>query len=291
MEMLEGDGEIITLVTPFFLADILTRQLDKTFIYEKSHVPDRLISLRPPSRLLRGLFATICVGMAGVAVAAGEGTEPGDDTMASAFASTVVRIKVPAGEQTVPVSWEYTNRTDNPMMVERFEESCGCLSGQAAKNQDAPEAVAPGATGKIQANFTAGGHRGLLRKSLHVRFVGHDKPVELVVEATIPSHVELSQRELVWKAGESLEAKTIDITSGTGAAFTITSLPGVPENQFTITRETLVAGTSYRLRIVPTAAAAGHHCLQIRTDSQDPRDRVNAIFLNVEATPTSNPGL
>ena len=234
------------------------------------------------------MFASICFCIAGVCGAAGEGPDP---NVASAFATTVVRIRIPAGEQTVPVTWTFTNRWDIPLMVERFEESCGCLSGQVAKNQDAPEAVAPGATGKIQANFTAGGHRGLLRKSLHVRFVGYDKPVELVVEATIPSHVELSQRELVWKAGESLEAKTIDVTSGTGAAFTITSLPGVPENQFTITRETLAAGTSYRLTIVPTAAATGQHCLQIRTDSPDPRDRVNAIFLNVEATPISNPGL
>lgn len=190
----------------------------------------------------------------------------------------------------MPVTWTYTNRWDNPLMVERIEESCGCLSAQAAGNQDAPEAVAPGVTGKIQAIFTADGDRGLLRKSLHVRFVGHDKPVELVVEATIPSHVELSQRELVWKAGESLEAKTIEVTSGTGAAFAITGLPGVPENQFTVTRETITAGTSYRLSILPTAAATGRHCLQIRTDSPDPRDRVNALFLNVEATPSSNPG-
>jgi len=254
----------------------------------KNHFRDRLVSTLTPSRPLPGLFVSVCLGIAGVCGATGEGTDP---NVASAFASTVVRIKVPAGEQTVPVTWTFTNRWDFPLMVERFEESCGCLSGQVAKNQDAPEAVAPGATGKIHANFTAGGHRGLLRKSLHVRFVGYDKPVELVLEATIPSHVELSQRELVWKAGESLEAKTIDITSGTGAAFTITSLPGAPENQFTITRETLAAGTSYRLSIVPTAAATGQHCLQIRTDSPDPRDRVNAIFLNVEATPSSNPGL
>ena len=137
------------------------------------------------------MFASICFCIAGVCGAAGEGPDP---NVASAFATTVVRIRIPAGEQTVPVTWTFTNRWDIPLMVERFEESCGCLSGQVAKNQDAPEAVAPGATGKIQANFTAGGHRGLLRKSLHVRFVGYDKPVELVVEATIPSHVELSQR-------------------------------------------------------------------------------------------------
>jgi hypothetical protein len=234
------------------------------------------------------LIVAIC-GAITSALATGEGADPNDDSIASAFASTVVRINVPPGEQAVPVTWTYTNRWDIPLMVEGFEESCGCLSGQTGKNQDAPESVAPGETGTIRASFTAGGHRGLLRKSLHVRFVGHKKPAELVVEATIPSHVELSQRELVWKAGENLEAKTIDITSGTGAAFAITSLPGGPETQFTITRETISDGTSYRLSILPSATATGRHCLQIRTDSPDPRDRIHALFLNVEATPPPGP--
>lgn len=231
-----------------------------------------------------------CFAAIPCAHAAGEGSSPRETSAASAFASTVTRIHVAPNVQTLPVTWTFRNLWDFPLVVERFEESCGCLSAQAANNRQTPQAVAPGATGKIEAIFTAGGHRGLLRKSLHVRFAGHDKPVELVVEATIPSPVELSRRELVWKAGESRDAKTIDITSGTGAAFAITSLPGVPENQFTITRETITPGTAYRLGIIPTPAASGQHTLQIHTDSPDPRDRVNAIFLNVEATRTPTPG-
>lgn len=228
------------------------------------------------------LLAMAFCGATPFVLCAGEGTEPGDASIASAFASTLVRINVPPGEQAVPVTWTYTNRWDNPLMVERFEESCGCLRGQVAKNQDSPEAVAPGASGKIQANFTAGGHRGLLRKSLHVRFVGHERPVELVVEAVIPSHVELSQQELVWKAGESIEAKSIEIKSGTGKPFAIASLPGLPDGQFTLTTETIAAGTSYLVHITPTASATGQHCLQVRTDSPDPRDSVKAVFLRVD---------
>ena len=243
------------------------------------------------STILRSvLLLIVSCGTSSFARAAGEGAKPNSDSIASAFDSTVVQIIAQPGQQFAPVIWTFKNHWDFPLVVERFEESCGCLSAQAANNQETPQAVAPGATGKIEALFTAGGHRGLLRKSLHVRFVGHEKPVELVVEATIPSPVELSRRELVWKAGESLNAKTIDISSGTGAAFAITFLPGVPESQFTITRETITSGTVYRLSIIPTPAASGQHCLQIHTDSPDPRDRVNAIFLNVEATRTSTPG-
>lgn len=212
-------------------------------------------------------------------LAAGEGTKRSDASIESAFSSTVARISVPPGEQAVPVEWTYTNLWEIPLMVERIEESCGCLSAQAARKQDSPEAVAPGETGKIQASFTAGGHRGLLRKSLHVRFVGHDKPVELVVEATIPSHVELSQRELVWKAGGGLDEKIIEVKSGTGADFNITGLMGLPKSQFTLTTETLVPLRHYRLLITPVAAATGQQILQVRTDSPDPRDQVLPVFL------------
>ncbi len=110
------------------------------------------------------------------------------------------------------------------MVVERIEESCGCLSAGIAKGDDAIHQVAPGTSGKIEARFTAGGHRGLLRKSIHVRFVGHDKPVELVAEATIPSHVEISSQDLAWEAADAGLPKTVTLTSGTGKSFAITAL-------------------------------------------------------------------
>jgi hypothetical protein len=204
--------------------------------------------------------------------------------ISSAFESQIIKLSVKPGEVTLPAEWKYTNHWDFPLVVERFDTSCGCLSGNLDQSP-----IAPGKSGTLRASFDPGNNRGLVRKSLHVRFVGHATPVELVAEATIPSHVELSQQELIWKANEKPEAKTIDFTSGTGKPFAITDLLGVPENQFTITRETISEGSSYRLTLVPTASATGLHCLQIRTDSPDPRDRVRVLFLNVETAPASSP--
>jgi hypothetical protein len=198
----------------------------------------------------------------------------------SAFESTVARLTAKPGNQAVVAEWTYTNHWDIPLLVEHYDQSCGCLSGELSADGHQP--VAPRKSGTIRAQFTPGNHRGLLRKSLHVRFVGHDKPVELVVEATIPSHVELSQRELIWKADDTSAAQVIEIKSGTGKPFTITSLQGLPKNQFTLTTETLTPGTHYRLSITPTASASGQHCLQVRTDSPDPRDSIQAVFLRVD---------
>jgi hypothetical protein len=208
----------------------------------------------------------------------------GKHEISSAFDSQTTKLTVKPGEVTLPAEWKYTNHWDFPLVVERFDTSCGCLSGKLDQSP-----VAPGKSATLRASFDLGNNRGLVRKSLHVRFVGHATPVELVAEATIPSHVELSQQELIWKVGEKLDAKTVEVTSGTGAAFAIIDLLGVLENQFTITRETISEGASYRLTLVPTASAKGQHCLQIQTDSPDPRDRVRVLFLNVEAAPASSP--
>jgi hypothetical protein len=234
---------------------------------------------RASIRLFGALFTIL--GLLSTGASASGTAKP----IASAFDSTVVKFSVKPGESTITAEWSYRNHWDFPLAVEKFDTSCGCLSGKA----DQP-ALSPGQAGKLRAAFSPGQYRGLLRKSLHVRFIGHEKPVELVVEATIPSHVELSSQELIWKVSEKPETKSIEIKSGTGKPFSITGLLGVPENQFAIVSETVEEKTHYRLSITPKSEAAGQHCLQVRTDSPDPRDSVQAVFLRVDKSPPTASG-
>lgn len=194
----------------------------------------------------------------------------------AAFESRLASIDAGSAE----AAWTYINRWDFPLAVERFEESCTCLRGKAAG-----EPVEPGKSGVIRAAFSAGPHRGIVRKSLHVRFVGHDKPVELVAEARIPSSVTLSAHDLVWPADDSDAELNVDLTAGTDADFRITALRGLAPAEFAVRAETLVEGRHYRLFVSPgpSAPASATRCLQIRTDSPDPRDRVLAVFLRTGA--------
>ncbi|QTN31238.1 DUF1573 domain-containing protein [Akkermansiaceae bacterium] len=216
-------------------------------------------------------------------ISAKEGVDARD--IGTAFVAKVVEITPAAGASEIAVQWDFTNKWDMPLMVERFEESCGCLGGVTDQKE-----VAPGKTGHIRANFIPGGYRGKIRKSLHVRFVGFDKPVELVAEVTIPSSVELSSQELVWNGSADTSSKTVDVKAGTDADFTITGLAGVAEGMFLVKQEIVTPGRHYRVTITPTKAAGSDvQCLQIRTDSADLRDRVVAVFLRCGPSPAGQP--
>ena len=195
-----------------------------------------------------------------------------------AFAATEVKIQVEPGKESFIAQWEYTNFNEIPMVVQHIDSSCGCLASQMTGYKQ----VKQGETGKITAEFRPGNHRGVLRKSMHVIFVGYAKPVELVVEASIPSPVELSTQELIWSEEDKAKTQVIEVITGTNQDFDITGLLGVPERLFTIGKETVIEKRHYRLLITPTGvAAAGIQTLQVRTDSRDPRDQFIAVFLRL----------
>ena len=204
-----------------------------------------------------------------------ESQEEGWD-IRSAFSSTELRIQVEPGKKSFTAEWEYTNPHDLPLVVQGVDSSCGCLAAKATDYKQ----VAKGESGKITADFSPGNHRGTLRKSIHVRFVGYAKPVELVMEAKIPSPVELSTQELAWTSENLDEKQVVEVTSGTAQDFQITGLRGVSESLFTIRKEIVSANRHYRLHVTPTGKPSpGIQTLQVTTNSPDPRDRVTAVFL------------
>lgn len=117
------------------------------------------------------------------AVWTGAATAAEPPSLESLFTSTTAKISTTSNAVGVPVEWTFTNHTASTLAVEKFDESCGCLSGQP--QLDGVKPVEPKKSGVIRASFTPGGYRGIVRKSLHVRFVGYEKPIELIVEATI----------------------------------------------------------------------------------------------------------
>lgn len=196
----------------------------------------------------------------------------------SAFVATEVKIDVEPSKKEFVAEWKYTNPYEQPLAIDAISSSCGCLA--APKVEFKP--IAKGESSSISATFTPGNHRGILRKSLYVTFAMYEKPIELVVEAHIPSPVELSTQELSWTKENKNQPQIVDVTSGTAQDFEITGLLGVPESLFSVVKETVTEKRHYRLRITPTGEPVQNiQVLQVRTDSKDPRDQVIAVFLRV----------
>lgn len=167
------------------------------------------------------------------------------------------------------------------MIIEKVDTNCGCLAAQRDRQQ-----IAPGATGFLSATLTPGNHRGLLKKSLFVRFATFPEPVEVLAEIAIPSTVLVSEQQLTWTgagAAPKPDTRTVDVTSGDGTAFQITGLVGVPETRFSIEQKTITPGQHYQILITPANPSppeAVSAALQIRTNSPNPRDQVIILFLN-----------
>ncbi len=201
--------------------------------------------------------------------------------IAQAFESTVIHFDAKPGNEPQTVEWAYTNHWELPLIIEKIDSSCGCLGPKTeAATVENFKPLVTGKSGSIQATFTPGSYRGIVRKSIHVKFAGYDQIVELVAEAHIPSPIELSTQELAWNSDHKDQTQTIEVTTGTGQDFQITGLLGVAERLYTIKQETMEENRHYRLHITPTEVEApGIQTLQVRTNARDPRDQVLAVFL------------
>jgi hypothetical protein len=88
---------------------------------------------------------------------------------------------VPKGPDVV-VDFEFTNIGDVPLLVTSARGSCSCT-----KPSFAPEAIAPGASGKITALFETKDKHGTFKKSIYVFSNATDKnePFELEIMGNV----------------------------------------------------------------------------------------------------------
>lgn len=191
------------------------------------------------------------------------------------FDTREIRTAAEPGVEVVDLCYEFTNTGEIPLVVEEFSHSCGCM--QAAWDG---VAVAPGARGKITARFLTRGLRGVVRKSVHVKFVEAGL-VELIGEVTIPEALEYSVQSLRWSLGEAPSAKQVDIKVASKAPVRVLSV-SANDPSFACELQCLEEGRSYRIVITPRDTETLHICiLQVRTDSKDPRDALHGLFASV----------
>jgi len=176
----------------------------------------------------------------------------------------------------VELTYEFTNTGELPLAVEEFSHSCGCMVGEW---DGVP--VEPGARGKIKAKFLTKGLRGLVRKTLKVKFV-ESGTVDLACEVTIPEALDYSAQTLRWAIGEATTSKQVDIAIHSKTPLKVLSV-SANDPAFSCELQTVKDASSYKIVITPRDTANERVCvLQVRTDAKDPRDALHGLFALVE---------
>lgn len=182
----------------------------------------------------------------------------------AAFVTRHIVTKAAPGEAKITLEYEFTNKSDLPLVVGEFAQSCGCMIGDWDGKP-----VPPGGSGKIRALFLTQGLRGVVRKSLTVRFVENGS-ADLDAEVTIPEAVVYSARTLRWEQGERPVPRVIEVTAGTPKPVRVLSARG--DSSFDTALETLEDGRRYRITITPKNTDVERvGTFQVRTDAADPR--------------------
>lgn len=158
--------------------------------------------------------------------------------------------------------FRFTNKGDYAIRVLSIKPSCGCTTASLEKRL-----YQPGESGSIAATFNLSASPGDVDKTISVWT--DDKAgetVKLKIGATVKEYVRVTPRNLLWREGNPLEAKSIDIKVVHDEPINVSM--GEPDNdEFEVKFETLKAGRSYRITAVPRDTTERHRArLPIVTD-------------------------
>lgn len=176
--------------------------------------------------------------------------------------------------------YEFTNETDHPVTIARYEATCSCMS---VKVKEGKLKYEPGEKGMLRGIFDVGNFSGTVDKALRI-WLQDDPPnqpsITLTTRIHIPVLVELEPKTLRWDLDEngSPEAQTISIKIQHDQPIRVLSAECGNETFGTELIE-VEEGKSYELKVTPTSLAnPSLGVIQIRTDSDSSRYATQRAF-------------
>lgn len=194
------------------------------------------------------------------------------------FEKTLMEIHAPADAKVVTAEFEFTNRTDKPVRVVKYDAACSCM---ALKIKDSKLRYAPGESGVLRADFEMGNFSGTVDKvvALWLDADPADKPsVRLTVRVHIPVLVSLEPKTLKWDLNGDGAPQTIRITMNHTDPIRVTSVnSSSPAFQHEL--KTIEEGKVYELIVKPAEIdSPGLGILRIETDCPIPQHRLQQAF-------------
>lgn len=194
------------------------------------------------------------------------------------FKTPLQEIHAQADAKIVTAEFEFTNHSDKPVQIRKFDAGCSCMS---VKIKDSKLNYAPGESGLLRADFEMGNFSGTVDKMVAV-WLDNDAPSEpstkLTVRVHIPVLVSLEPKTLVWALNSEAAPQTIRITMNQEQPIRVTAVnSSSPAFQHEL--KTIEEGKSYELIVKPLEISSpGMGILRIETDCQIDKHKLQQAF-------------
>jgi len=202
------------------------------------------------------------------------------------FKDLLKEVKAPADVKKVTADFEFTNKTDKPVTVAKYEATCSCMSVMIKEGK---LRYAPGESGVVRAEFDMGNFSGVVDKvvALWIDNDPADKPsVSLTVRVHIPVLVSTEPKTVKWDLNGNGDPQTIHIRMDHTKPIKITSV-SCSNEAFGTQLKTVEEGKSYDLLVTPkdiNAPALG--VIRLETDCDIARHKTQQAFAVIrKATP------
>lgn len=198
------------------------------------------------------------------------------------FNETIQEMSPDPNESKVFADFKFTNKSDKPVTINRFDGGCSCVSVQIS---DGKRVYAPGESGVIRANFDIGTFSGTVDKvvSLWMEGDAEDAPSEKVtLRVHIPVIIEMEPKTVKWDVGQKPEAQTIKISMKGEKPTHLLKVSGNSE-AFDHELKTIEDGRVYELVITPKSTeSAKLGSFRLESDSEVKRQAVQQVFAMIK---------
>lgn len=194
------------------------------------------------------------------------------------FAETLREVHAPADAKTVTTDFTFTNNSEKPVTITRYESACSCMKVEIS---DAKLRYAPGESGMIRAEFDMGNFSGEVDKTIAIWLDGDakDKPsVTLTARVHIPVIVNIEPKTVKWPLKGEAKPQGIAITMNDTKPVRILKVSSSSQN-FRHELKTLTEGKSYELIITPLSLSSPTLAIfRIETDSTLTKHKIQQAF-------------
>ncbi|MGH8020647.1 MAG: DUF1573 domain-containing protein [Opitutaceae bacterium] len=186
------------------------------------------------------------------------------------------RIEQQAGplDEQAHAKFQFTNNGDAPVTITDIHTSCGCTVPTLAKR-----IYEPGESGELEVIFTFNALVGEQTKTITVATDEKDGAShELTFQVDIPKLYELDRHFIVWRRGDALEPKTLDLRILLPDVIKIVGIES-KSDRFTGAIEQGEQPGAYTIKITPTSTeSVTQASLLVKTDKPAGEPKVITLY-------------